>query len=100
VLQLVFAALQYFGTLARVEIPLIQQVAPLLTLALTIGFFEALFWRGWILLRLEEAFGLIPAVLIGSLLYAAYHIGYARPLEEIAFLFWMGVLYAVSFRLT
>lgn len=100
VLQLVFAAFQYLGTLAQVEIPPMEQVAPLLVLALAIGFFEALFWRGWVLLRLEEAFGLIPAILIGSLLYAAYHIGYAMPIEEIAFLFWIGVLYAVVFRLT
>jgi len=69
-------------------------------LSLAIGFFEAIFWRGWVLLRLEEAFGLLPAVLIGSLLYAAYHIGYGMPMEEIAFLFWIGVLYAVCFRLT
>jgi membrane protease YdiL (CAAX protease family) len=100
VLQLVFAALQYIGTLAQVEVPVLREVAPLLALALAIGFFEALFWRGWVFWRLEEAFGLIPAVLVGSLLYAAYHIGYAMPLEEIAFLFLVGVLYAVTFRLT
>jgi hypothetical protein len=68
VLQLVFAALQYIGTLAQVEVPVLREVAPLLALALAIGFFEALFWRGWVFWRLEEAFGLIPAVLVGSLL--------------------------------
>ena len=100
VLQLIFAALQYVGTLARTELPAFEQFLPLVALALAIGFFEALFWRGWVLLRLEEAFGVIPAILIGALLYALYHIGYAMPLEEIAFLFWIGVLYAVCFRLT
>lgn len=44
--------------------------------------------------------GIIPAVLLGSLLYALYHVGYAMPFAEIAFLFWIGVLYAVIFRLT
>ena len=51
-------------------------------------------------LRLEEAFGVIPAVILGSLLYALYHIGYGMPSSEIMFLFWVGVLYAVAFRLT
>jgi membrane protease YdiL (CAAX protease family) len=100
VLQLIFAAVQYMGTLAKVTLPPVEQLLPLLALALAIGFFEALFWRGWVLLRLEEAFGVIPAILLGSILYAAYHIGYAMPLSEISFLFLIGVLYAVCFRLT
>lgn len=99
-LQLGLATIQYMGTLAQTSLPPIKQLLPLLALALTIGFFEALFWRGWVLLRLEESFGLIPAILIGSLLYAAYHIGYAMPVSEISFLFFVGVLYAVCFRLT
>lgn len=99
-LQLVFAALQFIGTLGRMELPTFEQAAPLLVMSLTIGFFEAVFWRGWVVLRLEEAFGLIPAILIGSVLYAAYHVGYGMPLGEITFLFWIGILYAVTFRLT
>lgn len=42
----------------------------------------------------------LPAIVGGSLLYAAYHVGYGMAFEEIAFLFWIGVLYAASFRLT
>lgn len=100
VLQIVLCGLQYLGTLAKVSLPSLEKLLPLFTMTLAIAFFEALFWRGWVLLRLEEAFGIIPAVVLGSLLYAAYHIGYGMPLSEISFLFWIGVLYAVSFRLT
>ena len=100
VLQLVFSIFQSVGTLARAELPAFEQFLPLMALSLAIGFFEAVFWRGWVLQRLEEAFGMIPAILAGSLLYALYHIGYGMPFEEISFLFWIGVLYAVSFRLT
>jgi membrane protease YdiL (CAAX protease family) len=99
-LQLVFAAFQYWGTLAQVQLPPLEQLVPLVALALAIGFFEALFWRGWVLLRLEESFGIIPAVLLGSLLYALYHIGYAMPVDEMVFLFFIGVMFAVVFRLT
>ena len=69
-------------------------------LALAIGFFEAIFWRGWVLLRLEECFGIIPAIVLGSILYALYHIGYGMPASEMVFLFFIGVMYAVAFRLT
>jgi membrane protease YdiL (CAAX protease family) len=99
-LQLVFAGFQYMGTLAKTQVPAIQEFLPLVALALTIGFFEAVFWRGWVLLRLEEAFGVIPAILLGSALYALYHIGYGMPASEMFFLFFIGVMFAVIFRLT
>lgn len=99
-LQLLFSTLQLFGTLARVELPAWQAFLPLMALTLAIGFFEAVFWRGWVLLRLEEAFGVIPAILVGSALYAAYHIGYGMPNSEMLFLFFIGILFAVVFRLT
>lgn len=99
-LQLIFAVGQYAGTLAKSSLPDFESLVPLLALSLTIGFFEAVFWRGWVLLRLEESFGLIPAILLGSALYAAYHIGYGMPLNEMVFLFFIGMMYAVVFRLT
>jgi membrane protease YdiL (CAAX protease family) len=100
VLQLIFATLLYLGTLAKVSLPPGEQLVPLVALTLTIGLFEAIFWRGWVLLRLEESFGVIPAILLGSLLYAAYHIGYAMPVDEMVLLFFIGVMFAAAFRLT
>ena len=93
-------ALWMFATLREAGLPDWEHLIPLVTLALAIGFFEAVFWRGWVLLRLEEAFGLLPALLLGSALYALYHVGYGMPADEIAFLFWIGILFAVIFRLT
>jgi hypothetical protein len=43
--------------------PTLASLLPLAALSLTIGFFEAVFWRGWVLLRLEEAFGLVPTLI-------------------------------------
>jgi hypothetical protein len=100
VLQIAFSIFLYSVTLAKVGMPSFESFLPLLALSLAIGFFEAVFWRGWVLLRLEEAFGLIPAVLLGSALYAAYHVGYGMPTSEMVFLFFIGILYAVAFRLT
>ena len=81
-----------------INLPPITQLLPLVTLA--IGFFEAVFWRGWVLLRLVESFGIVPAILLGSLLYAAYHIGYAMDLSEMVFLFFIGIMFAVVFLIT
>ena len=97
---MVFAALQFMGTLAKAQIPPFEEFLPLIALALCIGFFEAVFWRGWVLLRLEESFGTILAILLGSALYAAYHIGYGMPSSEMIFLFFNGIMFAVVFRLT
>jgi len=100
VLQLVFAAFQFMGTLAKAQLPPFEEFLSLLALALCIGFFEAVFWRGWVLLRLEESFGTIPAILLGSALYATYHIGYGMPSDEMIFLFFIGIMFALVFRLT
>jgi membrane protease YdiL (CAAX protease family) len=100
ILQLIFAALQYVGTLAKAQLPPFEEFLPLIALALAIGFFEAIFWRGWVLLRLEESFGTIPAILGGSVLYSLYHIGYGMPASELVFLFFIGLMFAIVFRLT
>jgi membrane protease YdiL (CAAX protease family) len=100
ILQLVFAGFQFMGTLARNQLPPFEELVPLIALALSIGFFEAVFWRGWIQLRLEESFGTIPAIVLGSALYAAYHLGYGMPASEMIFLFFIGLMFATVFRLT
>jgi membrane protease YdiL (CAAX protease family) len=99
-LQIVLSFFQYVATLAKADLPSIEELLPLIAMTLAVAFFEALFWRGWVLQRLDEAFGLIPAIILGSALYAIYHVGYGMPISEILFLFWIGVLYAISFRLT
>ena len=98
VLAVVLYLLAYRGEV--VEVPAVAQLLPLVALALAIGFFEAVFWRGWVLLMLVESFGIVPAVLLGSLLYAAYHIGYGMDLGEMVFLFFIGIMFSVVFLIT
>ena len=86
--------------LLQLEFPPFGQLLSLATMALAIGLFEAIFWRGWVQLRLEEAFGILPSILLASLLYAVYHIGYGMPASEITFLFFIGLMFAVVFRIT
>jgi uncharacterized protein len=98
-IQLVLAVALYLTAFRDITMPARDALLPLVALALGIGFFEAVFWRGWVLLRLEEAFGILPAILLGSVLYALYHIGYAMDAGEMAFLFFIGIMFAVAFRL-
>jgi phosphoglycerol transferase MdoB-like AlkP superfamily enzyme len=53
-----------------------------------------------VLQRLEESFGLIPGILLASALYSVYHVGYAMPVDEMVFLFFIGLMFAVVFKLT
>lgn len=69
-------------------------------MALTVGLFEAVFFRGWIQLRFEKAFGALPAVFLGAAFYALYHIGYGMTVSEIWFLFLLGISFALAFRVT
>ena len=60
---------------------------------------EPFFLFGWLQLRFERAFGVLPAVLLTALCFASYHapalgLAYARTI------FMAGVLFATVFRLT
>ena len=86
--------------LLQFQMPAAANLLPLLTLVLTIGLFEAIFWRGWVQMRLEASFGVIPGILLGSVLYSLYHIGYGMRTDELVFLFFVGMMFAIVFRLT
>lgn len=77
-----------------------ERIVPLVALSLAIGFFEAVFWRGWLFQKLASAFGIIPGMLVGSALYASFHIGYGMSLSEMIFLFFIGLLFCAIFMLT
>ncbi len=100
IIQILLTLLINVPRLLQLNTPPFQQFFPLLCMALAIGFFEAVFWRGWVQLRLEDAFGILPAIVIASALYAVYHIGYGMLPNEMVFLFFVGLLFAIVFRIT
>lgn len=77
-----------------------ERIVPLVALSLAIGFFEAVFWRGWLFQKLESAFGIVPGMLFGSALYAMFHIGYGMTGSEMVFLFFIGLMFCAAFMLT
>lgn len=99
-LGLGLAAVQFFVTLFGYELPAPGGWVPLLVMSMVVGFFEAVFFRGFIQNRLEASFGAAPAAAGAALLYSLYHVGYGMGAGEIWFLFGLGVVYAIIFRLT
>jgi uncharacterized protein len=99
-LGLVFAAVQFASTLWGYDLPAAADWVPLLVMSLVVGLFEAVFFRGFIQGRLEASFGIIPAVGGAALLYGLYHVGYGMGADQMWFLFGLGVVYAVIYRLT
>lgn len=100
VLGIVLASIQYSQTLANVTFPDIRNLVPLITMGLAVGLFENIFFRGWMQQRFENAFGLVPGILLASLFYSLYHIGYGMTWSEMYVLFYVGLFYAVVFRFT
>ncbi len=63
-----------------------------------VSLFEPLFIFGWLQLRFERDFGILPAILLGALGYALYHIGYMPGMMTAQFQ--SAVVFAVAFRFT
>ena len=69
------------------------------------GLFEAFLYCGFIHLRLEKAFGTIPAILLTAAVYVLWHVGTQLPLEPDPLyalwkLLWVGVMYQSVFSMT
>lgn len=90
----------YSNTLAPMEVAWGRSHVPLIIMALAVGFFEAVFFRGWLQLRFEASFGLVPGLILSALLYSLYHVGYGMTGQEMLFLFGLGLTFGAFFRLT
>src|SRR5918998_526249 len=86
--------------------PQLQQVAAqqpnidlLLPLLLANGLilWEPFFVYGWLQLRFERAFGVIPGIALAAVCFGAYHIG-TFPLSGVGSLVLLGVFFGVLFR--
>ena len=93
-----FAGAQFAVTLWNVRLPQPVDWVPLLAMALAVGVFESVFFRGFIQGTLEPMFGAAPALAIAAALYAAYHFGYGMGPSDMLFLFGLGVVYTVAYR--
>jgi hypothetical protein len=100
VLSLLLGWDTYRQTLATLGVTWGREHVPLVVMVVAVGLFEAVFFRGWLQLRFEEAFGVVPGVILGALCYSLYHVGYGMVRGEMLFLFGLGLVFAAVFRLT
>ena len=99
-LSITFGLISYAFTISPINLPPLNMLLPLIVMSLAIGLFETLFFRGWLQLRLEDAFGSIPAIIVGAIFYSFYHLSYGVQLYDLWYLFLLGVLFALIFRIT
>jgi uncharacterized protein len=98
-LAAVLGAIQFAIMFWGYTLPAPVDWVPLLVMSLTVGLFEAVFFRGFVQGRLEHSFGIVPGVAGAAALYSLYHIGYGMAGSELVFLFGLGVVYAIAYRL-
>lgn len=98
-LGLALAAVQFGVTLWGYDLPAPVDWVPLLVMSITVGLFEAVFFRGFVQGRLEASFGTAAGVAGGAVLYSLYHVGYGMGADELWFLFALGLVYAVAYRI-
>jgi membrane protease YdiL (CAAX protease family) len=99
-LGLVLAGVQFALTLYGYPLPAPVDWVPLAALALVVGLFEAVFFRGFVQTRLEAAYGPVAGIAGAAVLYGLYHVGYGMGGSELVFLTGLGVVYAVAFAQT
>jgi hypothetical protein len=99
VLALLFGGVQFAVMFAGYALPAAVDWVPLLVLSVTVGLFEAVFFRGFVQGRLEASFGAPAGVAGAAALYALYHVGYMMGASEMLFLFGLGVVYAIAYRI-
>lgn len=97
-LGLVLAGVQFALTLYRTQLPTDPvEWVPLAVMALMVGLFEAVFFRGFAQTRLMASLGTVPGIGAAAGLYALYHVGYGMGWQEMVFLFGLGVVYGVAY---
>jgi uncharacterized protein len=97
-LGLLLAGVQFALTLYGTDLP--EDPAdwvPLAVMALMVGLFEAVFFRGFIQTRLAASFGMAPGAGMAAALYALYHVGYGMGWQEMVFLFGLGLVYGIAY---
>ena len=100
ILSLILGWDTYRNTLANLDVAWTQDVVLLVAMTLVVGLFEAIFFRGWLQMRFEKAFGVVPGLVLGALCYSGYHVGYGMTWVEMFFLFGLGLTFGAFLRLT
>jgi membrane protease YdiL (CAAX protease family) len=100
----VFVALSVAGQLVKKTIvfPPLEKSLYICAGMIMSTLFEELFFRGFLQMRFEKAFGIIPSIILSGLAFSIYHIGYPKfqNLAMLLLMFNVGTFFAISFSIT
>lgn len=101
ILNVVFAIFLLFQFIflsdEEVEILLSSKAIGPIFYLMVMGIFEIIFFYGFLRQKFEDAFGIIPGIVLAALFYSFHHIGFQ---PEFFKLFFVGIMYASVFRIT
>lgn len=99
-----FVVFSIGGQLMNVKLQEINlQLLPLSIAPLILTTFsEEFFFRGFLQVRFEKSYGVIMAIVVSGLAFSVYHLGYPgfRSIGQITLLFFVGIMFALSFKLS
>jgi len=85
----------------NVTIPSFMELLPIILFEIASGLFFVIFFHGWVQMRFEKAFGVIPAILIAAAFFALHHVAYGEPISLLYMGHFMGgLIHAILFRIT
>lgn len=99
-LGLLMGITTYYSTIRALGVSWNAGHVPLVMMSLAVGLFEAVFFRGWLQLTFERAFGLVPGLILAAGAYSLYHVGYGMAAGTLVELFYYGLIFGGLFRLT
>lgn len=85
------------GTKVQIVFSNLKVIGPVFYLMLVGGIFEVLFFYGFMRQMFEDAFGIIPGILLTAIFYSFHHIGFQ---PEFVKLIWVGIIMATLVRIT
>lgn len=104
IIILIFVAFSICGQLFTTDLSKIDfSLFPLSIMPLLMTtFFEEFLFRGFMQNRFEKNFGAIIAIVLSGFIFSLYHLGYPgfRNLSDIILLFFVGTMFAISFKLS
>jgi len=94
---LLFQFISEFGATGQKILLSSRAIGPIFYLIVIGGIFEVLFFWAFLRQRFENAFGIIPGIILATLFYTFHHAGFQ---PEFLKLFFVGIIFASVFRIT
>lgn len=94
---LLFQFISEFGATGQEILLSSRAIGPIFYLIVIGGIFEVLFFWAFLRQRFENAFGIIPGIILATFFYTFHHAGFQPEFLKLSF---VGIIFASVFRIT